>query len=203
MASLLQGKSKFPRGAIFGVCFSHTSLCKLPLVNLYSFYKSLAAYSIVTYLLQVKDRHNGNILLDNVGHIIHIDFGFMLSNSPGRNSNFESAPFKLTNEYIKIMGGPRSSTFRLFRAACVKAFQAARENMERIILLVEMMLVGNEKLPCFLAGRDTIKLLRERFMPDLSPAQVPAFVHNLIENSNDQWRTRFYDSYQYCCNNVW
>jgi phosphatidylinositol kinase/protein kinase (PI-3 family) len=48
---------------------------------------------------QVKDRHNGNLLLDEEGHIIHIDFGFMLSNSPG-GVNFESAPFKLTRELL-------------------------------------------------------------------------------------------------------
>ncbi|KAK8828530.1 hypothetical protein WA577_000017, partial [Blastocystis sp. JDR] len=56
---------------------------------------SLAAFSIVCYVLQIKDRNDGNILLDKHGVLVHIDFGFMLSNCPG-NIHFETAPFKLT-----------------------------------------------------------------------------------------------------------
>lgn len=46
-------------------------------------------------------RHNGNILLDREGHIIHIDFGFILSCSP-RNLGFENSPFKLTEEFAEV-----------------------------------------------------------------------------------------------------
>lgn len=87
-----------------------------------AFKRSLAAYSMISYILQLKDRHNGNVLIDNEGHIIHIDFGFMLSNSPG-SVGFEAAPFKLTWEYVDVLGGVESPDFDDFKTLCKQAFQ--------------------------------------------------------------------------------
>lgn len=94
-----------------------------------NFIESLAAYSLICYLLQLKDRHNGNILIDAEGHIIHIDFGFLLGTSPG-GINFENAPFKLTKEYVELMGGLDSEMFLYFKLLLFKGFIELKNHIE-------------------------------------------------------------------------
>ena len=46
--------------------------------------------------------------MDTEGHIIQIDFGFLLSIAPGGNFSLETAPFKLTEEMVEVLGGLES-----------------------------------------------------------------------------------------------
>lgn len=77
-------------------------------------------------------------MLDNKGHIIHIDFGFMFSNYPGGVS-FESAPFKLTSEYVAIMGGTQGVMFEYFKSLLNKAFYEVRKHLDDIISMIEII----------------------------------------------------------------
>lgn len=70
-----------------------------------NFADSLAGYSLVCYILQIKDRHNANILLEKDGSLVHIDFGYMLTTAPGRGIQIETVPFKLTAEFVRVLGG--------------------------------------------------------------------------------------------------
>ncbi|XP_061710928.1 phosphatidylinositol 4-kinase beta isoform X2 [Cydia pomonella] len=103
-----------------------------------NFVQSAAAYALTSYLLQLKDRHNGNILLDSAGHIIHIDFGFIFSISP-KNLGFESSPFKLTQEFVEVMDGENSDMFGYFKILMLRGLIAARKHCDQIIHIVELM----------------------------------------------------------------
>ena len=77
------------------------------------FSRSLAGYSILMWLLLLRDRHNANLMLDDDGHYFHIDFGFCLGHSTGKQIGglVECSAFKLTQEYIELLGGKDSAGY--------------------------------------------------------------------------------------------
>lgn len=167
-----------------------------------NFIESYAAYSLVVWFLQVKDRHNDNLLMVNSGHVVHLDFGFMLSNSPGGNIGFESSPFKLTQEFLDIMDGECSDQYEYFRTLVIRGFLEARKHVERIILPVRMLLSGS-KLPCFREGPDLVlQSLHDRFYVNLTEAACIEKIVELIDTSVNNWRTIQYDNYQRIVNGI-
>ncbi|KAI7826423.1 hypothetical protein BX661DRAFT_184003 [Kickxella alabastrina] len=164
-----------------------------------NFVQSLAAYSVLSYLLQFKDRHNGNIMLDDQGHIVHIDFGFILDIAPG-GINFESAPFKLTTEYIQVMGGSADAQpYRLFCELCIKAYLASRPYADRIIQIVSLML--DSGLPCF-KGESTLVKLKGRFQLEKNEREAAVFMAERISDSYENKRTVLYDQFQKATNGI-
>jgi len=168
-----------------------------------AFTASLAAYSIFTYLFAIKDRHNGNVLLDHSGHILHIDFGFLLGGAPGGAFSMEAAPFKLTEEMVKVMDGLESPLFGEFVKSFTTGFLALRSNSETIISALEVLSV-NSPFVCF-AGKDRasiIEKLRSRFRHDLDVKAVVQHCIDLTVASYAHFGTRQYDNFQWYTNGI-
>ncbi|KAK2466764.1 hypothetical protein APHAL10511_001022 [Amanita phalloides] len=173
-----------------------------------NFIQSMAAYSVACYILQVKDRHNGNIMIDGEGHVIHIStiflilafcwLNFMSQLRPG-GVKFEPSSFKLNHEMVILMGGRYSQGYHLFQALTVKAFLAIRPHAEQIINTVQLML--DSGLPSF-KGEPTVRRLRDRFALHLNERQAADEMLHIIRNAHQNFRSTAYDEFQRIQNGI-
>ena len=158
----------------------------------------MAAYSVISYLMQFKDRHNGNIMVDDKGHILHIDFGFCFDISPG-GVRFERAPFKLTEEMMAVLGGDdNSQSYRWFEELTIKAFLCSRQYCKKLCDIVSLML--DSGLPCF--KPETMKNFRDRFVLEKTDREAAHFMLNCIKKSEGNVSTKVYDEFQLLTNGI-
>lgn len=163
-----------------------------------NFIQSMAAYSVACYILQIKDRHNGNIMIDGEGHIVHIDFGFLFDIGPG-GVKFEPSSFKLNHEMVVLMGGRSSQGYALYQQLCVAAFLALRPHAPQLIATVQLML--GTGLPSF-KGEGTIRRLRERFALGLNERHAADYMMGVVRNAHENMRSKVYDEFQRLQNGI-
>jgi len=164
--------------------------------------ESMAAYSLITYLLQIKDRHNGNIMLSRDGGISHIDFGFFLTNSPGQLDFEGSSNFKLTTPFLEIMGGEQTKHFDYFVLLFIRGLMCVRKHYHKFVLLVGIMSRDSD-WPCFRGGRGAVlQGLAERFAIDKSSTEAVEHAHSIINTSINTWRNYQYDLFQKVVNDI-
>jgi hypothetical protein len=165
----------------------------------HNFVRSLAAYSLLSYLFMFKDRHNGNLLLDTAGHVIHIDFGYVFGIAPGGSFSLEmSTPFKLTEEMIDVMDGVRSSLFSEFVTLFCCGFLALQAHCDTFVTLVEITCRGST-FNCF-EGKDSAEIIekfKRRMCEDKSKEETIAVVLDIIKEATSSYGTRQYDYFQY------
>lgn len=133
--------------------------------SVHNFECSCAGYCVATYVLGIGDRHNGNIMVTNDGHLFHIDFGHFLGNFKKKfGVNRERAAFVFTPEMAYVIGGrkyKKSEVFKRFVGRCAKAFRILRSHVDVFEIL--FMLMVSAGMPELLVLKD-IHYLREKML---------------------------------------
>ena len=130
------------------------------------FVKSCAFYCLVGYLFGIGDRHSRNILITEKGQLFHIDFGYILGDTPRACSQPE---IKLTREMLDCMGGETSPSYHEFRNLCKQMYQCLRPHIHLFLSLLAY-LSRQKIIP--LTCQETIQRLEKRFLTEFAPATL-------------------------------
>eukprot|EP00535_Pseudo-nitzschia_heimii_P010573 CAMPEP_0197175596 /NCGR_PEP_ID=MMETSP1423-20130617/1769_1 /TAXON_ID=476441 /ORGANISM="Pseudo-nitzschia heimii, Strain UNC1101" /LENGTH=960 /DNA_ID=CAMNT_0042624785 /DNA_START=136 /DNA_END=3015 /DNA_ORIENTATION=+ len=164
-----------------------------------NFLRSLVGYSLICYILQIKDRHNANILMDREGNIIHIDFGFVLGDTPKMCKVpifSEKAPFKLSDEYWEVLGGWNTNQGGLGVRFChmfEHAFACAAAHTDEIAALVEATMLTLTQSPRH--ARSMANGVRNRLKMRGPPGskEQKSFIMELVNAARTSMGTATYD----------
>lgn len=115
---------------------------------------SCAGFCVISYLLDIGDRHLDNILLRTSGELFHVDFSFVF----GRDPKPFKSKIRFTQEMAAAMGGINSPLYDQFLNICAKAYNALRRSAG--------MLLG------------MLRLMTESFVTDFTLKQRPVEVMN-------------------------
>jgi hypothetical protein len=161
-------------------------------IGQYKFIESLAAYSLFCFIFQLKDRHNGNILINLDNRVIHVDFGYILGYFPG-NLKFEADSFKLSTKFMLELNGKQTENFEYFRELFLRGFITLKKNYSKLIIILKSF---SFRYDFKYNITYSIKNFVKRFDLNRNEKEIMKYCLKLIEDSIENWKTIQYDKYQ-------
>lgn len=124
------------------------------------FIKSSAAYSVVSYVLGVGDRHLDNLLVSKKGNFLHVDFGYMFGIDP----KFVPVTVRVVEQMTDAMGPDGT---REFLRLCSVVFVAVRHIADELCCSLAMMIEAD--LPHLPKSQEVLsKIMLQKLALDLS-----------------------------------
>jgi len=152
------------------------------------FVASMAAYSVFCYVLHIKDRHNGNIMLCRDGAIAHIDFGIMLNVRYAKD--VLELKIKLSSEFVQVIGDKMQE----FDEACCKGFLSIRSHSRQLLQLLEMSAFSGgagAALPCL--ERDALDEVKKRLKLECSDNDAQVHMRAELQKAKEHFSTGLLD----------
>lgn len=155
-----------------------------------TYMRSLAAWTVITYLLGVGDRHMDNIMITHSGILFHIDYGFVLGKDPK-----PLAPYIRMNEsMIEGMGGRDSSHYTDFKELCADVFLVLRRHISLFFNLLLVMAKADPPVTDLIFDAKYLEeQLSKRFLPGQTESEARTTIQLLVQNTDTivQWCTDF------------
>ncbi|KAF4717375.1 Phosphatidylinositol 3-kinase catalytic subunit type 3, variant 2, partial [Perkinsus olseni] len=131
--------------------------------------------------LGIGDRHLDNLMVDDEGHMFHVDFGYIF----GRDPKPLPPPMKLCKEMVEGMGGQNSEYFRLFRQYCYSAYRILRMNSKLILSLVGLVQGANIKDLVEQDPQMVLSRMEQKLAPEISEEEAESRFLGLINDSTN------------------
>lgn len=129
---------------------------------------STAAYSVISYIFGIGDRHSDNIMITRDGRMFHIDYGYVFGDDP----QFYNKPqMKLTDEIINTLGGTTSPDYINFESWVVKFYNCLRKHIDLFIAMIN-------------PDSDVLCELLSRFIPDQSKIIAERHIISKVRETN-------------------
>ncbi|AAZ10671.1 hypothetical protein, conserved [Trypanosoma brucei brucei TREU927] len=121
---------------------------------------TLAIMSIVGYVLGLGDRHLNNLMLQDKGSVVHIDFGDCFEVAMHRSLYSEAVPFRLTRLLVPALG--ITGVDGVFRLTCELVMKILRRHSENLLSILEAFIYDpliNWRLTTVAEGENSASLL--------------------------------------------
>jgi phosphatidylinositol kinase/protein kinase (PI-3 family) len=113
----------------------------------------------------------------------------------------ETAPWKMSEEMLAVMGGKLSPLTAQYLQLCTAALSAARKHSDMLLGLMEIISYKSN-FPSLKYNRCAIRDFRNRLLLDVSDVKLEAEVEKLFGKSSSNSGTNLYDQFQLVTNGI-
>lgn len=142
---------------------------------------SMAGYCTATYLLGIGDRHLENLMIDELGHFFHIDFGFIFGKEPNSFKERLTSKIRVSKSMVEPLGGFNSPYYLEFEKKFVESFRVIRNKMSYILNLIHLMVNSGINDLQYHSHQQILDDLYSRFMTELNNDQVEKELKELLK----------------------